>query len=232
MIEIPKIVLLGNAVNFSSPLLANLNIYNTLQRHPINTVKQHDSVYLEMRRNEYSNEKRNTRAFNSDDDAMTTGEFMFNEYNLTDDALRNYIASDGDYFHIKTETHYIKVMFNVKDYQTNLKVVPFAEEYSFCTEVGDVKHGAIYLKETFYKETQPKKYYRPSNLHFDNAYTKQFIVSDMNLILLNINKTIKQYLTDKQLKQGQNNNELDRHEKMYDDRYIERTKDYLVNKYS
>lgn len=229
-IEIPKIVLLGNAVNFSSPLLANLNIYNMLQKHKMNSARQYDNVYLEMRRNENSNEKRNTRAFDSDNDAMTTGEFNFNNYNLADDTLRNHIATDGDYFHIKTESSYIKVMFNIHDFQCNLKVVPYADDYEFCTEVSDVQDGASYLKESYYKENQPKKYYRPSNLHFDNAYSKTFIVDDMILINLDINKTIKQYLVNQQLKNGFVN-QLDRHEKMYDDRYIERTKSYLVKKF-
>lgn len=230
-LEIPKIVLLGNAVNFSSPLLANLNIYNILQKHKINSHRQYGNVNLEMRRNDNSNEKRNTRAFNSDNDAMTTGEFDFNTYNLADDSLRNHISKNGDFFYIKTDTTYLKIMYNVNDYQTNIKVVPYTETYTFCTEVSDVDKGATFLKENFYKETHSKKYYNPSNLHFDNAYTKHYVVSDMRLIDLNINKIIKHFMT-LQLKMNQNTSDFDRHEKMYEDNYIERSKKYLIDKFS
>lgn len=232
MLNIPKIVLLGNAVNFSSPLLANLNIYNTLQKHQMNTARQYDNVYLEMRRNAFSNEKRNTRAFKSENDAMTTGEFMFNTYNLADDVLRDHIARDGDFFHIKTESSFIKVMYNIKDYQCNIKVVPYSDDYAFCTDVKDVKENAMYLKHNFYKERQPKRYYRNSNLHFDNAYSKQHVLSDTMLIELDINKCIKQYITLQRMTQEEYNDNRDRHEKMYDDNYIERTKRKLIKKYS
>ncbi|WNM54320.1 hypothetical protein CoNPh17_CDS0124 [Staphylococcus phage S-CoN_Ph17] len=44
----------------------------------MNTKRQYGNIMLEMRRNEFSNENRNTRAFNTDNDSMTTGEFDFN----------------------------------------------------------------------------------------------------------------------------------------------------------
>lgn len=224
-LEIPKIVLLGNAVNFSSPLLANLNIFNKLEKHQINSMRQYGNVLLEMRRNDNSNEKRNTRAFDSDNDAMTTGEFDFNNYNLANDGLRNHISHNGDFFYIKTEDAYIKVMYNVNDYTVNMKVLPYAEQYTFCTEVRDVEDKATYLKENFYKETHAKKYYKPSNLHFDNAYSKSYIVNNIQYIDLNINKIIKLYITQQK---KLNPTDFERHEKMYEDNYVERTKKNLV----
>lgn len=229
-IKIPKIFLLGNAVNFSSPMLANLDIFNILQRHPINTMKQYDNVLLEMRKNENSNETRNTRAFKSDDDAMSTGEFDYNDYNLTDDALRNHIASNGDYFYIKTDFYYLKVSFNIDDMESNIQVVPYTDNYQFCTNVSDVKDGAIYLKELFYDENHHRKYYQPSNLHFDNAYSKNYVVNDMMLIELKINTCIRKYIGMKQ--QDNQTDELERHEKMYHDNYIERSKRALVQRFS
>ncbi|WNM55623.1 terminase [Staphylococcus phage S-CoN_Ph35] len=67
-----------------------------------------------MRSNEFSNENRNTRAFNTDDDSMTTGEFDFNTFNLADDYLRKHISSNGNFFHIKTPYNFIKVMYQLK----------------------------------------------------------------------------------------------------------------------
>lgn len=231
-LEIPKIVLLGNAVNFSSPLLANLNIYEKLQHHSkfaMNSKRQYSNVMLEMRRNDFSNEKRNTRAFNTENDAMTTGEFDFNTFNLADDSLRNHISKNGDFFYIKTPTNYIKVSYNVSDYQANLKVVPYTESYQFCTDVHDVERDALFLKDTFYKEQHSKRYYNPSNLHFDNAYSKTFILNEGNYIDININKLIRHHLRDERRK---NKSDFTRHEKIFEDNYIEQSKKHLVEKFN
>lgn len=231
-LEIPKIVLLGNAVNFSSPLLANLNIYEKLQHHSkfaMNSKRQYGNVMLEMRRNDFSNEKRNTRAFNTENDAMTTGEFDFNTFNLADDGLRNHISSNGDFFYIKTPTNYIKVSYNVSDYQANLKVVPYTESYQFCTDVHDVERDALFLKDTFYKEQHSKRYYNPSNLHFDNAYSKTFILNEGNYIDININKLIRHHIRDERRK---NKSDFTRHEKIFEDNYIEQSKKHLVEKFN
>lgn len=231
-LEIPKIVLLGNAVNFSSPLLANLNIYEKLQHHSkfaMNSKRQYGNVMLEMRRNDFSNEKRNTRAFNTENDAMTTGEFDFNTFNLADDGLRNHISKNGDFFYIKTPTNYIKVSYNVSDYQANLKVVPYTESYQFCTDVHDVERDALFLKDTFYKEQHSKRYYNPSNLHFDNAYSKTFILNEGNYIDININKLIRHHLRDERRK---NKSDFTRHEKIFEDNYIEQSKKHLVEKFN
>lgn len=232
-LEIPKIVLLGNAVNFSSPLLANLNIFEHLQhqsKHAMNTMRQYENILLEMRRNDFSNEKRNTRAFSSDEDSMTTGEFDFNTFNLSDTALRNHISKNGNFFHIKTPTRFIKVMYNVNDYQANFKVVPYAETYEFCTDVHDVEKNAIFLKDSFYKENHSRRYYNPSNLHFDNAYSKTYILYEDNLIDLNMNKIIRLHMKMENKRRGFNN--FARNEKVYKDNYIERSKQYLIEKFS
>lgn len=232
-LDIPKIVLLGNAVNFSSPLLANLNIYEQLQhhsKHAMNTMRQYENILLEMRRNEFSNENRNTRAFSSDNDSMTTGEFDFNTFNLADDPLRNHIAKNGNFFYIKTPMNYIKVMYNVNDYQANLKVVPYTDKYQFCTDVHDVEKDALYLKDTFYKENHSRRYYNPSNLHFDNAYTKTFILNEDNHIDINMNKVIKHHMKQERKRRGYT--DFSRQEKVYDDNYIERTKQHLVKRFS
>lgn len=230
---IPKIVLLGNAVNFSSPLLANLNIYEDLQHHSkfaMNTKRQYDNIMLEMRRNDFSNEERNTRAFNSDNDSMTTGEFDFNTFNLADEPLRKHIAKNGNFFYIKTPVNYIKVMYNVGDYQANIKVVPYTDNYQFCTDVHDVEKDALFLKDTFYKDNHSKRYYNPSNLHFDNAYSKSFVLNEENYIDLNMNKIIKFHIKQENKRRGFT--DFARHEKVYDDNYIERTKKHLIKRFS
>lgn len=223
-IEIPKIFLLGNAVNFSSPILANLNIFNELQKQKINSKRQTDNILVELRRNDFSNEHRNTRAFNSDNDAMTTGEFDFNDYAIADEPLKNHIASNGDYFFIKIEYGYLKVSYSVDDLMTNIKAVPSCDDYQFTTHISDVKKDVIYLTDKYYSEFQPKKYYKHSQIFFDNAYTKNLVLNNDTLLYLNIKKLIKIHLLD-----NQKVDDFTRKEKVYQDNYIERTKQYLMS---
>ncbi|ABV44473.1 terminase [Staphylococcus phage SAP-2] len=228
-IGFPKMFLLGNAVNFSSPILSNLNIYNLLQKHKMNTSRLYKNIFLEMRRNDYVNERRNTRAFNSNDDAMTTGEFEFNEYNLADDNLRNHINQNGDFFYIKTDDKYIKIMYNVDTFNANIIVIPYTKQYEFCTKIKDIDDNVIYLREDmFYKENMERYYYNPSNLHFDNAYSKNYVVDNDRYLYLDMNKIIKFHIKNEMKK---NINEFERKEKIYEDNYIENTKKYLMKQY-
>ena len=58
LIKKPKIIYLGNAVNFDSPVLHGLKIFNILENHPINTAKiyKYDfNVMLEINRNDNAN---------------------------------------------------------------------------------------------------------------------------------------------------------------------------------
>lgn len=227
LIEIPKIFLLGNAVNFSSPILANLNIFNHLQKQKINTKRQIDNILVELRRNDYSNDKRNTRAFNSENDAMTTGEFNFNDYAIADDSLKNHIASNGDYFFIKIDTGYLKISYHVVDMLTNIKAVPTCDNYQFTTQLSDVKNDVLYLSEKYYSELQPKKYYKHHQFFFDNAYTKNLVLNNDKILYLNIKKLIKQHIID-----NKNVDKFTRQEKVYKENYIERSKMYLLNKFN
>lgn len=228
-ITFPKIILLGNAVNFDSPILANLNIFEKLQKQKIGTKRKYDNILVEMRRNVNANERRNTRAFKSDQDAMTTGEFMFNHFNLSDDPLKNHIASNGDYYFIKTQNYYLKVSFNVDDLETNIKVVPHTTHYEFCTQVSDVKDDVMYLElDEFYDELHEREYYNQTNLHFDNAFTKNYILNS-ELIELRINMCTSKYLAGKS--EETQSQSFDRQEKVYKDNYRERTLKRLTKQF-
>src|SRR5699024_7781700 len=75
LIKKPKIIYLGNAVNFDSPVLHGLKIFNILENHPINTAKIYKyefNVMLEINRNDNANKQRNTRAFGSRSEEHTS----------------------------------------------------------------------------------------------------------------------------------------------------------------
>lgn len=221
----PKIFLLGNAVNFSSPILANLDIFKYLQNHKINTIRQHNNILIELRKNQNVNNKKNLRAFDSENDAMTTAQFNFNDYQLTDDNDIQYIQKNSDFFYIKTEFGYLKIIFNVNDLRTDIKFVPYVENYQFCTQIEDVKEDVIYLDERYYDyDNHHKQYYKKGSfITFDNAYTKSFVLDNDDLIALRIKKVIKRYFKSKQTTEPN----ID---KIYEDNYIQRTKRAILNR--
>lgn len=221
----PKIFLLGNAVNFSSPILANLDIFNYLQNHKINTVRQYDNILIELRKNDNVNNKKNLRAFDSSNDAMTTAQFNFNDYQLTNSNDMQYIQKNSDFFYIKTDLGYLKIIFNVNDLRTDIKFVPYVENYQFCTEIDDVKSDVIFLDERYYDyDNHHKQYYKKGSfITFDNAYSKQFVLDNPDLIALRIKKVIKRYFKTRQTTEPNI-------EKIYEDNYIQRTKRAILNK--
>lgn len=221
----PKIFLLGNAVNFSSPILANLDIFNYLQNHKINTVRQYNNILIELRKNDNVNNKKNLRAFDSQNDAMTTAQFDFNDYQLTNSNDMQYIQKNSDFFYIKTDLGYLKIIFNVNDLRTDIKFVPYVENYQFCTEIDDVKSDVIFLDERYYDyDNHHKQYYKKGSfITFDNAYSKQFVLDNPDLIALRIKKVIKRYFKTRQTTEPNI-------EKIYEDNYIQRTKRAILNK--
>lgn len=221
----PKIFLLGNAVNFSSPILANLDIFKWLQNHKINTTRQYNNILIELRKNDNVNNKKNLRAFDSTNDAMTTAQFNFNDYQLTSDNDMQYIQKNGDFFFIKTEFGYLKIIFNVNDLRTNIKFTPYVENYQFCTQIDDVKNDVIYLDEKYYDyEKHFKQYYKKGSfITFDNAYTKSFVLDNDDLIALRIKKVIKCYFKTRQTTEP----DID---KIYENNYIERSKRAILKR--
>lgn len=221
----PKLFLLGNAVNFSSPILANLDIFNYLQNHKINTVRQYDNILIELRKNDNVNNKKNLRAFDSTNDAMTTAQFNFNDYQLTNGNDMQYIQKDSDFFYIKTDLGYLKIIFNVNDLRTDIKFVPYVEEYQFCTEIDDVKSDVTFLDEKYYDyEKHFKQYYKKGSfITFDNAYSKQFVLDNPDLIALRIKKVIKRYFKTRQTTEP----DID---KIYENNYIERSKRAILKR--
>src|SRR5699024_3131396 len=104
IINKPKIFYLGNAVNFESPILHGLEIFNILERHPLNTMKVYKyafNIALEINRNENTNELRNTRAFGSKNDSMTTAQFQTNDFLIATENDKNHIKKNPRTIFIK-----------------------------------------------------------------------------------------------------------------------------------
>lgn len=225
LIKYPKILYLGNAVNFSSPVLANLNIFNILERHPMNEVRKYDNVILEFNRNENANEERNLRAFDEKNDSMTHGEFEVNKHNIATENDRLRINKKPDYLIVKLFNEYLKITYNRDTYEAMLSIISYSPNYDFNYLIKDNNEQSTFLNESFYDNEHERKYNKDIFL-FDNVYSKDFILSEMNNYRdLKINKIIKHHAS---------NNTLDNfemREKVYKENYIENTKKSLFKKF-
>lgn len=225
----PKIFYLGNAVNFESPVLHGLKIFNILENHPINTAKVYKdefNIMLEINRNDNANEERNTRAFGSENDAMSTAQFETNDYNIATDNDRMKVKQNPRTIMIKLKKDYLHVWFNPDDYTIILSIKSNVQEpYQYNLQLKDNKEQSEYLNEKYFDEKHIKKIDKGMYL-FDNNYSKNYITNDFHgLNKLKINKIIREFLR-------HDNDQLEQEskEKQFQQNYIDETKKELMRK--
>lgn len=229
LIHKPKIFYFGNAVNFESPILHGLKIFNILEKHPINTINTYHyefNVMLEINRNDNANEQRNTRAFGSNDDAMTTAQFETNDFNIATDNDRFKIKQNPRSFYVKLKSDFLKIWFNRDTLDIILSIESRTDEpYLYNMQLKDNKENSTYLNEKYFDDNHIKKIDKGTYL-FENNFSKNYITSDFyELNRLKINKLIREFLrTDDQQK------EIESKEKQFKENYIEQTKKGLMKK--
>lgn len=229
LIKKPKIIYLGNAVNFDSPVLHGLKIFNILENHPINTAKIYKyefNVMLEINRNDNANKQRNTRAFGSDNDAMTTAQFETNDHNIATEYDRGYVKRNPRAIYVKLKDNYMKIWFN-----RDIKIIILSIEsrietnYQYNMQLKDNRSDSIFLNDSYFSEDHIKKIDRGYYL-FDNNFSKNFITGDFyELNHLKINKIIREVL-----KNDNEQTEVESKERQFKENYIEQTKRGLMKK--
>lgn len=222
-----KVIYLGNAVNFSSPILGYLNIFNRLENHPINTVGKYNNIVLEMNRNDHANGSRNTRAFNEDEDNLTLGQFEINSYNILSSSDLESFKRQAESFIIKLEKNYLKVQYIPRSYACVLELTNDVQKYQFNTELKDKRADSIYLTEKYYSEKHYKKYDK-GIISFENSFTKDFITSSLMYSSIKIMACISQYIHEKKL-QSVITHDIIEEKLEYD--YIRKTKENLALKF-
>lgn len=229
LIHKPKIFYLGNAVNFDSPILNGLKIFNILENHPINTTKiyKYDfNIMLEINKNENANKRRNTRAFDSDDDSMTTGQFETNDYTIATDSDRQLIRRNPRFIYVKLREDFLKIWFNRNTLDIILSIESFIEgEYHYNLQLKDNRENSIYLNESYFDERHVRRIDKGQYL-FENNFSKNYITSDFGeLNYLKINKIIREFL-----RSDSEQMEQESKEKQFEENYIEQTKRSLMRK--
>lgn len=221
----PKLLYLGNAVNFSSPIIANLNLFNILERHKMNTVKRYGKIMLEFNKNTQANEVRNLEAFDEHNDSMTHGEFNINKHNIATDSDLNRINKNPNFLHIKLKESYLKITYNTQTFECILSIVSWCESYDYNLYVSDNKEDSTYLNDSFFHESHERKFEKDIYL-FDNMYSKDYITEGSNYLTeLRINKVIKHHYSTNTL------DNFEMNEKIYKENYIENTKKNLFKRF-
>lgn len=223
----PKILYLGNAVNFDSPVLHGLKLFNTLEKHPINTGKIYGNIMLEINRNDNANDQRNTRAFGSDDDAMTTAKFETNDHMIATDNDRNQVKINPRSINVKLKGEFLRIRYNKDEIKPILSIESRIDDaYQYNLLLKDNKSDSTYLDtDKYYSERHLKRIDRGDYL-FDNNYSKNVITGDFyELNMLKIHKLIRETLrVDNEFV------EMEHKEKQFKDNYIEQTKRGLMQK--
>ena len=224
-IRVPKLIYLGNAVNFSSPILANLDLYNALEKHKINTKRQYDNILLEMRMNKNANEIRNLRAFNEKKDDMTYGRFTVNAHKLATETDRKLINKNPRYIYVKLHKDFLKITYNKEERLILLSIIGFAEKYDFNMKLNDNRPESLFLNELYFDPDHYKKHDKGQFL-YDNNHSKDMVTGGfLNLETLKISKIIKEY------EKLDNKDTFERREEVYKERYLERTKEHLYRSF-
>lgn len=231
LIHKPKIFYFGNAENFESPILHGMNLFNILEKHPMNEMRTYTlsngiSIALEILRNKTANEQRNTTVFGNHNDALTTAEFETNNYNIATENDRLNIKRNPREIYVKIKNDYLKIWFNRDTLEVILSIVNrIDEDYHYNVQLKDNKYNSIYLNERYFDDKHVKRIDRGYYL-FENNYSKNVIASDFHgLNRLKINKLIREYLrTDNETK------EIEAKEKQFKENYIEQTKKGLMKK--
>ena len=225
----PKIIYLGNPINFSSPILAGLEIFKILETHPINKCRVYKNklnIVLEMHKNDNANERRNTRAFASSQDSMTSGQFEVNNFMLASDNDLFKVKANPRHVYVKLTSDYLDIFFNRDSFEIVLsikKTIP--NDYDYNLKLKDNTSTSIYLSPKYFDEDEIKKIDRGAYL-FENNYSKDYITNDFHeLNNLKILKLIREFLHNDTPEV-----ETESKEFQYELNYIEQSKRGLMKK--
>lgn len=196
MIPTPKIVLLGNPVNFDSPLLSYWGLMDMMEHQQINTIKHHTrydkagnylfGVQMERWRNDNINEHKQKGLF-TDDEGSISGEFKINKALIASDTEKEAIKYDTT---IKIDDlTYMIIHFNdSKHFYIQIDGIT-RSEYDYCLRLSDVNGEATLIKQ---EELNPKFaiYYEKELIKFADTFSLNYVDRQKELQYINIYRVI------------------------------------------
>lgn len=187
-IVFPKIILLGNPVNFESPILPNLKLYNALQNQPINTIQKYQNKILELRRNDNVNETKNMRAFDDEEDSNVSGQFNFSKYLLVSENEYSKAEINAQYARIDLGDN--KALYFISNNGTEILSIETCNgTEKYCLNLRDETESKEFLTENYYSK-RFKKYYEKNIFLFKDSFSKSYIQQDENLMMINLYKCL------------------------------------------
>ena len=189
-IVFPKIILLGNPVNFESPILPDLKLFSALQNQEINTIQQYRNILLELRRNDDVNSSKNLRIFNDESDSNISGQFQFSNYLLVNENEYAKLEINANFARIDIGDNRALYVISNED-NIILSVESLNGEEKFCLKLEDETDEKQFLSERYFKKNFIKKYEKNLFLYKD-SFSRTFIQRDENLMSLNFFKLLSE----------------------------------------
>lgn len=192
-----KTIFTGNPLNFESPFLAEFELFDILENHPINTIKDYhymvedyegdieQNIALEINRNDKVNEKKSKNFFRSRN-GSNSGEFQFNKFNLKKVDLYK-----GSYEYIIvqfTSQHYIYIYKQDNDYILSVKGYN-NKECEFTFMYNNVTTHTKLVLDKFFKDSAYRRFTK-NFYYFENAFTKNFFNENQHLQSLDFIKLL------------------------------------------
>lgn len=168
----PKILLMGNPINFDSPLFSYFNLYHILERQKINTIEKHkkDKVVLERWKNMDSLKgmKLDTFATSKDTDNSYSGEFQTN---------KNLVISPKEYtmykniVGIKLDNEQYLVIHYDEHLNYYLEITfKKPEKIQYTTVLMGLTNGVKYLDDYYYIQSLEYEH-NDGEIKYANTYT-------------------------------------------------------------
>ena len=197
----PKIIFGGNPVNFDSPVLLELNLFNSLEATDLGKLVKVGHTALIIEQNKEVNKLRNTSAFGGENDPMTTATFVMNKTSIVPDILKSRIIADGDSFLIKLAEINVGVFYLMTDIEFQVFVSVMSNRYvdgdiAYCELLADKSDKTIFLTESYFRDFTSK--YDKELILFDNVFSKNTLTENPYFMNINLFKLIRNhYYTEK-----------------------------------
>lgn len=186
LLPIPKMLLLGNAINFSSPFISYYDLFHDIEKMDMNTLKVIPrttsdgdvlKIAMELRRNEHANKSKNSRLFNlGGNNYAISGKFDTNDYLVCHD------FPDETFIIFKYDEKYIKCYYNGK--KCVLNVLDYSEHYDYCNRIKDIKKDVKFLNENYFDPEHIHKMYNTDIIMYANTFSLNYISDNPDLQLI------------------------------------------------
>lgn len=186
----PKILLLGNPVNFDSPLLSYWSLFNMLEKQPMNTVITNGNIVQERFKNDNVNNMKNHRLF-KDTNGSISGEFRTNKMLIVPEQIKSTMTSQI-VVKLKDE-YYLTIHFNSKsEYYVQIDGTP-KNIYDYCFNLVDMTPNTRLIQDRDLREINIRNY-KNLKILFSDTFSINYIDKNSYIMYISITQLIARQL--------------------------------------